>query len=924
MKSYKVFSVDTANNLSLIENKIKTNAKANNNVIIQIILAYIYTPKLATRSTTQFKPITEEPFAFEAMEIVRSLTIGQQVQFEAIHYIKSLQQIQGRLLLQTNEDVAVLLLEKGFAKCDPKLVEFLLSLGTDHEMVIEISPEVAADYLKAEKLARSLKLGIWSNQDKTMHTRILPPPLTDLTMWTHCTEKARIEQIVDGITLYITILSTNDYLKVKLACVNINVSKNNKIETQAKMFTETRLLHRHLPITFYNIVDDYSLISIENNHKYYQEILLENKYVHYTQNCDDIQLNKRLNEAQDLVKFENKQKVVKANKNGKYLSDIKSTHIDSKKKIQKAPLVGQVIKIVSGDTLLVLLPDDNLVKVIIENIKCNKMNRKETHDKHQTQIIYANFAWEIRKHLIQSYIGREVQLNIFKTFNKNSNELYPIIRAHVLSSSGNSIAAELISMGLANYPSSDMGPMKNKSSDIHRELVAAHTNASTEKLGLYGDAPSNKIVIHEIHSLTNSKAKEILSFINPSGETNWVDATIENIMCTNIVTVYLPEISYQIVFKLDWVITPSMNADIDKSDPFANEAKLYMMKKYLQRPVKVSIESTDDRCNFSGKIKVDEHFISEDLLEMGFAVLSPQNQFSHNHRLKLAEEKARNAKKNIWSNPDYLPKLYKKLKKEPYSKFMALSNSKEENIPVLLTYVQSPTVIWVQHRSSSNILLYKQMKKLINQLIADTTNFNSPNSDIFICFDTKTDTWVRAKLQSEEVKSNSKEDIKSVFFIDFGYIQEVESEHICFIPENKEYNLLKHIPPMAECITLAYIQLDDMSTVNDQNRDQEPTELNKTNYPWYDDAISELYTFKEETLAASIAYKDDMNKPYYWVYCNSIALSEHLLGVGMVVIDPKFNGINQYYYNICVKAQCNAQKNKRYIWNSLYINELNN
>ena len=129
------------------------------------------------------------------------------------------------------------------------------------------------------------------------------------------------------------------------------------------------------------------------------------------------------------------------------------------------------------------------------------------------------------------------------------------------------------------------------------------------------------------------------------------------------VRIYIPKETVIITFLLGGINCPKSarsgpgGVTTGADEPYCHEAAAFTRKHVLQREVEIEVEGLDKMGNFIGYLFVPQEGggraqnLSELLLEQGLATLHfTAEKSSHYSSLHSAEQRARNAKRNIWTN----------------------------------------------------------------------------------------------------------------------------------------------------------------------------------------------------------------------------------------------------------------------------------
>ena len=212
-------------------------------------LAYISTPRLGNPHRT------EEPFAFEARELIREKIIGRKCDL-TVEYVANGKRFVS--LRYEGQDLATLLVEQSLAKVNEKRDK--MKEGGLHEKLLEIQAEEAKKTKGVHStvsayLAKHLREVTYFGESDYKPSALLaqaqqePRPLG-----------AILEHVFSPslVTLYVRTLGT--VIKLQLVHLFLPQETEQAIRDQGKQFVEKMLLHRSVGVKLARVDDNGTLV----------------------------------------------------------------------------------------------------------------------------------------------------------------------------------------------------------------------------------------------------------------------------------------------------------------------------------------------------------------------------------------------------------------------------------------------------------------------------------------------------------------------------------------------------------------------------------------------------------------------------------------------------------------------------------------
>lgn len=928
--SYVVYAVENADRMILMGPPV-----ADQPTFKTITLSWIQAPKLARRMATGgFTP--EEPYAYEAAELIRSTFIGKQVQFVEDYYIEALQRSAGRIMDAKHHEASGMLLKEGLATLPDR-------------MPPRMEKELYDIYSQMSAAARAAKKGLFS-ADASKHVRQMksytPEELAEkINGIKGQTLQSRIEKVVSPTLIIISVKELgNTQFAAHLTGVTSKESGSEALNAQAKFLLERLLLNRNVNVR-YDGLDSHNnvMVSIVSSKGSFQKELLSNGYVKI-QNAT-LPLSDRIDE---LTAAEAAAKKQRAGCWKNYVEPVAAEeapapgeggesdttaaedgaaagHADEQPKpagAQPAPkpvglpttlpdgtpgptytgpveFVGALVQVVHGDTVVVR--DDatgQLLRVSLAGVRCSKnIDRDQDGNSPETRLTYNDYSWEAKEFLRSRYIGAKVAVLVeYARVMPETREVRPAATVQVRDT-GVNIGVALLEAGYATF-------FLGKSDKCSRasELAAAEESAKAEEKGVHRGVPPPPVKVLELNHLGETRSRYYLSFLQRGMQGNRpppLKGVIDLVLGPSSLRVYIPKENFQIPVKVAGVMTPSgaFNHN-EKADPFAQEAKEFAIGIAQQRNATIQVFTSDRAGNFiSAVILEDGTNLSIALVTEGFATVANADRLPFAQQLSDAESEARAAKKHIWSSEGGIPQRAVKLEQErAAANPNALSRVLDESAtfaPFMITDIADDGLsVYLQGYDAELDRKKGHIQDLINHTVAGA-EYTPKKGERVIAQYSGDKTWCRA-----QVLRAPRDGTAEVQFIDFGNTETVAVKNIRAVPRGPEYAVVRDTPAFAKLARLAYL------------KGAVPNEM----FAGMAYAAVEEYT-DGEVLARAV-YRDNLGHTYYTVTSNEnvSSLSETLLQRGLALLDHRTAAVNPKDYHRHVAAQEIARKGHKNLW----------
>ncbi|KAG5496156.1 hypothetical protein JKF63_02457 [Porcisia hertigi] len=921
--SYVVYAVENADRMILMGPMV-----ADQPTFKVITLSYIQAPKMARRIPSGgFTP--EEPYAYEAAELIRSTFIGKQVQFVEDYYIESLQRSAGRIMGANGQEATAMLLKEGLATLPDR-------------MPPRMEKELYEIYLQMSAAARAARKGLFSG-DAAKHVREMksytPEELAEKIQVLKGQQLlSRVEKVVSPTVLILSVKELGDtQFAAHMTGITAKENPDESLNTAAKFFIERLLQNRNVKV-HYDGLDGFNnvMISIMSPKGSFQEELLSKGYVRV--HNATLALSTRIDHIISAETAAKKQRVgcwrnyvepvVVAEPEaaeGEEGSAVPAADGEGASATTKTPavvkvaglpttlpdgtpgpvytgpleFVGTLVQVVHGDT--VVIRDDasgKLLRVSLLGVRCSKnIVRDQDGNSPETRVTYNDYAWEAKELVRSRYIGSKVVVFVeCARVMPETKEMRPAAIVEV-KNTGINIGVALLEAGYATF---FLG--RNDKCTRANELAAAEESAKQEEKGVHRDTPAPPMKVLELNHLGETRSRYYLSFLQRGMQGNRpppLKGVVDLVLGPSSLRVYIPKENFQIPVKVAGIMTPSTAFHPnEKADPFAQEAKDFAIDLMQQRAVTIQVFTSDRAGNFISSVVLENGTnISVALVAEGFATVGNSDRLPFAQQLADAEMTARESKKHIWSATGAIPQRALKMEQE-----RAAAN------PHMLARVQDETSKFAPYMiteiAGDGLALYLQgydaeqdskkgiIQDLINRTVAGE-GYTPKKDERVIAQYSGDKTWCRAS-----VLKAPRGDKAEVHFTDFGNTETVPVKNIRAVPRGPEYAVVRDTPAFAKRCRLAFIKSADSG----------------------DSFAGLAYAAVEELsdceVLAKAVYRDSLGNVYYIVTTNENvrSLNETLLERGLALLDRRAHAVDPENYRLHEAAQEIARREHKNLW----------
>ncbi|KAL9653653.1 hypothetical protein ABK040_009130 [Willaertia magna] len=317
-----------------------------------------------------------------------------------------------------------------------------------------------------------------------------------------------------------------------------------------------------------------------------------------------------------------------------------STSKQAGNKSSPSMLEGLVKAVVNGNTIKLCHPQRSDVEkvLILANIQAPRMATNKENQKQDEEPC----AFEAREFLRKKLIGKTVKFSV-EYRNPESQKDYGTCFLN-----NENINESILAAGFGKLKA------KPNNSEEYNKLKKAEDRAKELKLGVWGENKQARKINWEY------KPEQLLKTLKSKP----VNVIVEHVINGSTLKVLLPT-TETVVLNLSGVVCPTVKKGKDGKEialPFGKHGKNYTELRLLNRDVTVVFEGIDKFDSFNGSIIISADESSdkpvtyqEELLLTGYAEIATWSaaKTKYAHRLRAAEQKAKNEKKGLWV--DYEP-----------------------------------------------------------------------------------------------------------------------------------------------------------------------------------------------------------------------------------------------------------------------------
>ncbi|KAI8093293.1 uncharacterized protein BX664DRAFT_329393 [Halteromyces radiatus] len=756
-----------------------------------LALSNVQAPRLGNASRD------DEQFAFGAREYLRKLLVGKEVTFVPEYTISTINPPReyGSILLANGDNVAHLGVQQGWLK---------VREGKSKSNQDDEAHEQELNELRLlEEEAQLTKRGQWNTDidgSRQVSYTMEKDARSFLNTYKGKPLDAIIEQVRDAstyrvllilpdqsqqiITLFLSGIKAPSCKRDNLPSDQTDTTPSEPFGEEAKYFVEVRLLQRGVKVILEGISQGGSqnfVGSIQHPAGNISELLLANGMA----KCVDWSITMTTGGPLALRKAE---KVAKDKKLRIWKDFV------AKEKINDSEFDAQVIKIVTGDTIVVKTKNGTERKLQLASIKQAPRGTGSTApggSAKSRDVKEVGYQFEAREFLRKKLIGKQVHVVI--DYKKPAQDGFEAKDCATVTLGNNNIAQQLLEKGLATA-------IRHRKDDDNRshhydQLLIAETKAQEQQKGVH--STKGQPIVRIVDASENmTKARQFLTSLKRNQRQV---AVVDHVANGSRLFLWIPKENCRLSFVLAGIRAPRVGKNAsEKSEPFGPEALAFVTEQCLQHDVEVEIDNVDKTGAFIGNLFIGGNNLAIELLNKGYATVHEYsaNESRYANQFFGAERNAKESRQGLWENAQFEDEQQEQ--QATISKAQeAVLQPRHEYIDIVISDMVSGSHFFVQ---VINPIEIKQLEVLMKDLTVYYKNRSEPASrprvgDVVSAKFTEDDCWYRAK-----VRRVSAEGIE-VLYIDYGNSETLPLSRIQ--PLASQFKSLK---PQAQEAVLSFVK----------------------------------------------------------------------------------------------------------------------
>ncbi|KAA1476768.1 transcription factor [Dentipellis sp. KUC8613] len=615
-------------------------------------LADVTSPRMGNQSRE------DEPWAFEAREFLRAFAVGKEMTFTSSHQLPSNDDTprdlgNGEI---NGVDVATELLRSGWAR-----VKELKRDPTDEDNRRK----------DVENEAKAAGRGIWNPHGPKAHKVIHNMPLDSqafISEWKGKTLDGMVEAVRDGSTLRIRLFmpeGEHQFVNITLAGVRSARAASKQGEPsepwgeEARFFTESRLLQRGVKVQLLSLPTAAATPfqqSASGSAPAPASIFIGN-VLHPAGNIAEHLVGAglarivdwhagMLAQAGGMERLRAAEKAAKEKRLGLFATAPAASTNGSK---SSGPVgggsrafEGTVVRVWTGDQISVADKETG---------KERRVQLSSTRGPKMSDPKQAYYAQEAREFLRRKLIGKHVKVHVDFVRPRDGEYEERDCATIRYGNQNSNIAEQLIEKGLASV-------VRHKRDDEDRspdydKLMAAEQAAVTETRGMHSGKDQAPLKAPLNLSEAAHRANQFVTGFKRLGR---IPAVVDYVAAGSRFKIFLPKDNQVLTLVLSGIRAPrTARNPSEKSEPYGQEAADFATRRYMQRDVEIEIDTVDKSGGFIGALylnKTENAAIA--LVREGLATVHAfsAEALPWSRQLFDAEEEAKAARRNIWSDYD--------------------------------------------------------------------------------------------------------------------------------------------------------------------------------------------------------------------------------------------------------------------------------
>ncbi|KAI9288325.1 hypothetical protein BC943DRAFT_316272 [Umbelopsis sp. AD052] len=758
---------------------LKGRARANGPPAERLLaLSNVQAPRLGNKDKD------DEPFAFASRDFLRKTLVGKEISFVSEYTVGSSNPPReyGTISLQNGDDVAQLIVKEGWAKAREG--------GKRGESESNDSLETLKNL---EEEARNGSKGMWGDKQKGQRSvkhGMTEDTKTFLNKYKGKQIDAIIEQVRDASTFRVLLMLTpqdHQMITLQLSGVKAPVVRKDipdqpdvvePFGEEAKYFAESRLLQRGVKVILEGAAQTGSTFV--------------GSIIHPAGNIAEALLSQGLAKCVDWsitlvtggpVKLRNAERTAKEHKLRLWKDFV------AKEKTSESDFDAHVVKIVTGDTIIVRSKSGGEKKVQFSSLKQAPRGAGSTLPSAKSKDVKeVGYQFEAREYLRKRLVGKQVHVTI--DYVKPAQDGFEEKECATIKIGDSNIAIQLVERGLASV-------IRHRKDDENRspaydQLVIAETKAQEGQKGIHSTKEQPIVRITDA-SENATKARQFLTFLKRGGR---VTGVVDHVANASRLYIWVPKENCRLTFVLAGVRAPRVARSAgEKSEPFAEEGANFVSNKVLQRDVDIEVENVDKTGGFIGSLFVNGENLSVSLLQAGYAYIHEYsaNESNYANQLFSGERIAKAGKKGVWASYD--EEAEKEAAQEQEQAASATPN--REYIDVIVSEVIDGNRFYVQVLNDQA----RKLETLMSEFAEHHKRNDEPsvakprNGEVVSAKFTEDDSWYRAK-----VRKSSPAGVE-VVYVDYGNSEVIPLSRIRALPQK-----FSSLPHQAQEATLSFVK----------------------------------------------------------------------------------------------------------------------
>ncbi|KAI9828284.1 MAG: hypothetical protein M1819_006622 [Sarea resinae] len=587
-------------------------------------LAFVSAPRLRREG--------DEPFAFECRDFLRRLVVGKVIQFQVLYTIPT----------GAKRDYGIVYLPNGQSLPELSVAEGWLKLRDDagKKEDSEESASLLSRLQEAEAKAKAESKGLWATSGgRIENTYEIPDTKAFAEQWKGQSIDAVVEKVLSGDRLIARLMiAPTRHAQTLILVAGIRAPSTKRAATadgheqpaepygeEAHQFVESRLLQRNVKVDIVGVSPQGQLVgAVKHPNGSIAEFVLKAGLARCTDHHSTML-------GGDMAALRQAEKGAKEQNLGIFKSHV------APKSAGAGNVEAIVSRVQSADTLYLRNKAGAEKRVNLSSIR----QPKPTDPKQSP------FGQEAKEFLRKRLIGKHVKVTI--DGKRPAQEGYDEREMATVVYNNANISLLLVEHGYASVirhrrDDEDRSP-------IYDELLVAEETAQKEKKGIWSPkAPAAKS--YQDYSENLQKAKIQASVLQRQKR---IPAIVDFVKSGSRFTIIIPRENARLTFVLSGIRAPrSARGPDDKAEPFGQEAHDFAVRRCMQRDVEIDVETTDKVGGFIGTLYINRENFAKLLLEEGLASVHAYSaeQSGNSRELFAAEQKAKDARKNLWHDWD--------------------------------------------------------------------------------------------------------------------------------------------------------------------------------------------------------------------------------------------------------------------------------